>query len=89
MYKLLLAYIWLMGVPEVRGFVVDEEVIKVLAQEGVRAAVQQHLIRPVCCSRHKEHPCVDGNQARAESQFNVARSGPRTGLLPPEPRLFQ
>ena len=37
----MLAYIWLMGVPEMRGFVVDEEVVKVLAQEGVRAAVQQ------------------------------------------------
>ena len=37
----MLAYIWLVCVPEVRGFVVDEEVVKVLAQEGVRAAVQQ------------------------------------------------
>ena len=39
-YKLL-AYIWLVCVPEVRGFVVYEEVVKVLALEGVRAAVQQ------------------------------------------------
>ena len=39
-YKLL-AYIWLVCVPEVRGFVMYEEVVKVLAQEGVRAAVQQ------------------------------------------------
>ena len=32
MYKLL-AYIWLMGVPEMRGFVMYEEVVKVLALE--------------------------------------------------------
>ena len=37
----MLAYIWLVCVPEVRGFVVYEEVVKVLALEGVRAAVQQ------------------------------------------------
>ena len=37
----MLAYIWLVCVPEVRGFVVDEEVVKVLPLEGVRAAVQQ------------------------------------------------
>ena len=30
-----------MCVPEVRGFVVYEEVVKVLPLEGVRAAVQQ------------------------------------------------
>ena len=37
----MLSYIWLVCVPEVRGFVMYEEVVKVLALEGVRAAVQQ------------------------------------------------
>ena len=37
----MLSYIWLVCVPEVSGFVVYEEVIKVLALEWVRAAVQQ------------------------------------------------
>ena len=36
-----MAYIWLVCVPEVRGFVVYEEVVKVLPLEGVRAPVQQ------------------------------------------------